>query len=156
MAPVFLFRLMRYVIVLTLFLSAGCDSEVLQDSKPDSGERIQFIMDGLDDAPDSSDPFELRAAEFKGSVLNITASYSGGCNEHGFKLYSSDQIMLSYPPVIGMVIVHNAHNDACEAYITETFGVDLSALVARFNSPFSIDLIMAGSNENLRIEYSGS
>jgi hypothetical protein len=135
---------------------AGCDSEDLQDADTPSGDRVQFVMGGLDEAPDSSDPVELRSASFDGSVLKVDVSYSGGCEEHAFTLYSADQMIAIYPPLVYVAIVHDARGDRCEAYISETIDVDMSTLIESLNSSFGMDLGVQGTSSVLRIQYTGS
>jgi len=143
------------LLVVVFVLGTGCDSEVLQDSDLDSGERVRFVLDGLDADSEISDNFELRSAIWNGKHLDISVAYSGGCKEHAFTLYSSAVNIAIYPPQIGVVLAHDGNGDSCEAYIAETISIDVSSLVNRMNGTFWVYLRAAGAGtgDTLALEY---
>ena len=90
-------------------------------------------------------------------VLNV--SYSGGCKEHLFKLIASDSWLESYPVQTPILLSHDANNDNCEAFITETLSFNLLPLKERYQelykeSSATIKLRIEGSVEIKTVNYS--
>lgn len=75
-----------------------------------------------------SDPFALDTLFIDNDSLKITVSYPGGCARHSFEVIWNELISATNPPVLNLLILHDAQNDACEAMITHTLSVALSAL----------------------------
>lgn len=75
-----------------------------------------------------SDPFELRDIVIKGDSVEITVSYSGGCKTHSFEIIWNETLSETTPPQTGIIILHNANGDMCEAYITDTLSFSISDL----------------------------
>ena len=71
------------------------------------------------------DPFTLSGVSLQGDELTLQVSYGGGCEEHGFKLYMQPVFAESNPVRASLYLSHNAHDDACEAWITEELTFDL-------------------------------
>ena len=55
----------------------------------------------------------------------VNVAYSGGCAEHAFDLVAAGPQVRSLPPKQPLMIVHEAHGDACRARIEETLAFDL-------------------------------
>ena len=75
-----------------------------------------------------SDPFEVDTVWFANDSLYITVKYSGGCEEHEFWAFSSCAWKESGTPQASLIIIHDNHNDLCEAYLTEVLKLDASTL----------------------------
>ena len=78
------------------------------------------------------DTFEIVKGKRNGDFLEITVAYSGGCQSHMFNVVW-DGIVYTDPYNINLMLVHNANNDACEAYITETIIINLKELLGDVN-----------------------
>jgi hypothetical protein len=76
----------------------------------------------------NSDPFVLDSAIFNCDSISIIVSYSGGCKQHTFEIIWSGTLSDTEPPQTGLIILHDANEDACEAYITETLTFSVSDL----------------------------
>ena len=66
-----------------------------------------------------TDEYALNSATITDDMLNISVSYSGGCEDHQFTLVVSDRFLESFPVQLHASIAHDANNDTCEAYPTE-------------------------------------
>ena len=75
-----------------------------------------------------SDPFKIEKVERKEDTLAIVVSYTGGCKDHSFDVIWNGQVVLSYPLVVNLILVHHANGDPCEARITETLKIDLKEM----------------------------
>jgi hypothetical protein len=78
----------------------------------------------------NSDPFVLDSVIFDCDSISIIVSYSGGCKQHTFEIIWSETLSDTEPPQTGIIILHDANEDACEAYITETLTFSVSDLAA--------------------------
>lgn len=132
---------MRFAPLLLALLLTACDAESLQDADPmlpPGNGTVQ--IGGFDQADLRGTPFELKGARFVGNEIELTVAYSGGCMEHGFRLLADEVVALSYPPQLGVHVIHDDPGDDCEAYITRTFRVDASALVQWLGDAFVVHL----------------
>ena len=77
---------------------------------------------------DNSDPFDLISVVIKGDSVEITVAYSGGCRRHTFEVIWGGTISDTDPPATGIIILHDANGDMCEAYITETLKISMANL----------------------------
>lgn len=76
----------------------------------------------------NKDPLQFNSAVVDGDKLSINVSYSGGCRTHQIQPYALTSIEKSNPARVLIMLSHHADNDMCEAYITEDYEFDLSAL----------------------------
>lgn len=123
------------LITLLVILAVSCDK-----GKNDTNDNVSGVM--LTKSPsryidvksnpsaENSDPFELGEIVINGDNVEITVSYSGGCQPHSFEIIWDETISLSNPPGINILITHDANGDNCEAYITETISFPLDSLYA--------------------------
>lgn len=132
---------MRFAPLLLALLLTACDAESLQHADPllpPGSDAIQ--IGGFDRADLRGTPFELRSARFVGNEIELTVAYSGGCMEHGFRLLADEVVALSYPPQLGVHVIHDDPGDDCEAYPTEIRRVDASALIQWLGDSFVVHL----------------
>ena len=74
-----------------------------------------------------------------GDTLAITVSYSGGCEDHEFTLVASDAFAESYPVQLEVSLAHEANGDRCRAYLTETYGFDLTPIKTLYRKAYLED-----------------
>jgi len=67
------------------------------------------------------DQFMIDTAYIEGDILIMNIGYSGGCEDHEFKMY----VITTNPD---LMLYHNANNDPCEAFITRSLFIDLLPL----------------------------
>ena len=92
----------------------------------------------------TGDPHVIQTAKISGNTLVLEVQYGGGCKNHTFKLLAPDAFMESSPVQIHVLLVHDAHDDTCEAWLTETVSFDLTPLKNVYEQyyPNSPELIM--------------
>lgn len=83
-----------------------------------------------------TDAYALNSATITDDTLNISVSYSGGCEDHQFTLVASDIFLESFPVQLSASIVHNANDDACEAYPTENYRFDLTPIKTMYQEAY--------------------
>ena len=82
------------------------------------------------------DLVQINDVSVSGDNLRISVSYSGGCKEHEFKLYAGQSFMESEPVRSRLVLVHNAQNDMCQAWVTQTLNFDLGNLKRQYQKVY--------------------
>lgn len=131
----------------------GISSVTPDDVDPDA---IQTGTVVIADAPDEwgVDEYVLNAATITGDSLKLSLSYSGGCAAHQFTLVCSSFFLESDPVQLGVSLAHNANNDPCEAFPTETYHFDLTPIKTLYQTAYQqeagvvILLLKAAPNVN--------
>lgn len=79
---------------------------------------------------DDGDAYEVQApVHIDGDTLLVTVAYGGGCETHDFEICWPDQAFMESDPIqVSLELWHDAHDDGCEAYITEERAFDLAPL----------------------------
>ena len=130
--------------------SIGCQqlNDQMQTG-PDDG--LSVVVGGVDadetgytgnvfigDAGDrfGTDEYALNSAAITDDTLNISVSYSGGCEDHQFTLVVSDTFLESFPVQLHASIAHNANGDTCEAYPTDNYRFDLTAIKKMYQTAY--------------------
>ena len=108
-----------------------------------------------------SDEYEIQTGGsdtpvIENDTLTVTMSYSGGCEAHDVSLvaFPSDILPESYPVHLDVVLAHNAHGDACAAYLTETYAFDLTPIKTRYQETYmghagTIILLLQGAPDDI-------
>jgi len=141
-----------YVLSLSIFLigcqqlnnqmKTGPDDTVslsVDDVSPDEIVYAGAVFIG--DAKDQfgTDPYTLNSATITDDMLDISVSYSGGCEAHAFTLVVSEAFLESFPVQLPVSISHNANNDTCEAYPTENYRFDLTPIKTMYQNAYRQD-----------------
>ncbi|UCD37622.1 MAG: hypothetical protein JSW54_12470 [Fidelibacterota bacterium] len=88
------------------------------------------------------DGFGIDSVATANDTLLVYAAYSGGCNEHDFFLFGSSGCDASMLSRIQLVILHDGHEDLCDAWLHRTLRFDLSPIreSQRYGNPVSLDI----------------
>ncbi len=102
--------LLALTFVLAALLPAGCDSGDALRSEDTFGDPYRIVTR----LPDPSTPDLDVSPRIQGNALQVAVQYGGGCQQHDFTVRfrrsaASAEVWL----------VHDAHNDLCEALITD-------------------------------------
>ena len=82
------------------------------------------------------DEYVLNAAAIIDDRLELSVSYSGGCKNHQFTLVCSSVFHESDPVQLSVSLAHNANNDPCEAFPTETYHFDLTPIKTLYQTAY--------------------
>jgi hypothetical protein len=80
------------------------------------------------DAEPPSDPFTVDNIAIVDDCLELTVSYSGGCETHTFSPCWDTSFAESNPVQAWLWVDHDAMNDACDAIIQDMWIIDLGAI----------------------------
>ena len=133
-----------------LVFTIGCQ-QLDDQMKTDPDDTLSVSVDGVNpdeifytgtvfvgDAGDrfGTDEYALNSATITDDILNISVSYSGGCEDHEFTLVASDTFLESFPVQLPVSIAHNANGDTCEAYPTENYRFDLTPIKTMYQAAY--------------------
>lgn len=71
-------------------------------------------------------PYTLDSMSIDGYIMNVSVTYSGGCENHYFQLFMSPALFAySDPPQADLYLRHSGRDDLCEAIVTRHLRFDL-------------------------------
>lgn len=148
-----------FIVVLALLFSCSTTKETTQslaDQTTESTENNQgdyIEITAKEGELGTSDPFTIEDVQLNGNYLEITASYSGGCEAHQFEFIGSRAIMKSYPPKRAVQLIHHANEDHCRQYITQKIRVDLRKMVDVEKAGNKMYLLLEGWKDEILYTY---
>jgi hypothetical protein len=80
------------------------------------------------DAYKNSASCSIVSVNIEGNTMILDVEYSGGCEEHSFKLLGSEMIQKSLPPKRGIMLWHDNKGDSCRSIVNEQLKFDISNL----------------------------
>ncbi|WP_339736969.1 NigD-like C-terminal domain-containing protein [uncultured Sunxiuqinia sp.] len=130
------------------------DTPDFQLQKTDISDYVDLNVFNYDSL--KNDPVTINTVKVKGDLLIVNLSYGGGCKEHIIDLAHVHPSCGTPPlPPPSFQIRHNANNDACEAWISETLQFDISRLRESGESPVTFLFSAAGyGDEHFQKELS--
>ena len=145
--PLGLRALGRIVSLVALMAIAGCSQSALEPTDPNGNVVISDIDNWR------KDPFVSNSAVIEGHELIVEVSYGGGCRTHTFTLVISESFRESDPVQLPALLAHDANEDPCQAWLTESLVFDLELVRTRYrevygNGPGTIVLSIDGVSEN--------
>jgi len=97
-----------------------------------------FVCPDAANAP-LTDPIDVSFAAIAGDELILEVGHGGGCEQHDYGVCYSQLWLESDPVQIGLSLLHDAHGDMCEAYLTEVLHFDLRPLAEAYNEAYQTD-----------------
>jgi hypothetical protein len=114
----------------------------------------QSIEDAtLGDISMKSDPFTISSVTISGKNIEISISFSGGCNEHNFKLVGSEAISKSLPPQRSIVLIHQNNADTCKKLVEKKLIFNIEAFSYQKEKGSIINLNLSGWKERIEFIY---
>lgn len=133
--------------VLLVFGISACGTTQVDIVNDDTEIPSAELTVNFDDYP--SDPVNIEGLSINGNVIALKVSFSGGCEEHEFKLVGLSAISKSIPPQRQVRLSHNGNGDNCREFITEEIFFNIYEL--GYKPGEAIILELKGWNEG--IEY---
>ena len=93
--------------------------------------------------PDEGVGFDIQFAEIVDEELNVTVSYSGGCDDHTFDLYVEDQ----QSDINRLLEIHHQTEDTCDTRVTEDLKYDIGQVIDEHDSE-QIVFTISGNGKN--------
>ncbi len=138
--------ILTLIIIITF---AACHNKGLkQANNPTSSSQPKVIIDQKVNMNDKGDNYSIDSLKINADVLSVFVSYSGGCKEHSFELYSNTDYTKSTPTEIILCLKHKANSDACRSFISKEVTFKISDLKQKKKETLVLIL-----GENQRINY---
>ncbi len=131
----------RFLSVFLAFSLAACSASVGANDEVDN-TRVQE-RDG-DDV--QQDPYTADTTFIRGDSLIVKVGYSGGCQNHFFTLVSEVSPIAAPVQAYDLMLIHDANEDMCEAYIQEERSFDLAPLKTSASGEMLLFLTVYGSD----------
>jgi hypothetical protein len=100
-----------------------------------------------------SAPIEITGCKIEGNKMFLSVTYSGGCQEHSFKMIGSPSIAKSLPPIRSVQLFHQNNGDSCREFISKVIEIDIKALAYVQQKGSVIYLKVEGWEEQLTYTY---
>lgn len=118
------------ILLLSIIILSACEKENISET----AKNIKLTIDASHyfaaiETESYGDPFEIDNVLKEENMLYIDTKYGGGCKEHSFELIWGGDFIKTNPPSIGIVLVHGANNDMCQAYLSDKLKIDLKELM---------------------------
>jgi hypothetical protein len=110
----------------TITACSVIDNQSSGSSNPAAASKVLIVDPRLEKYP--ADEATIRDASIVGDSLTMLVAFGGGCKAHDFKVISNGAMMKSMPPQVNVILSHNAHEDMCEALLTQDVTVSLEPL----------------------------
>jgi hypothetical protein len=111
-----------FIIVLVFLASCGNSKNI---EKAEEGIPSVELLDNFD-AFKKSASVSILGVLLEQNDLTISFTYSGGCEEHNFKLIGLRSLEKTLPPKRSIKLFHNSNNDSCRELITRSIKFDIS------------------------------
>lgn len=121
------------IVACVALLVVGCDRSI--------GARIlgSLRVEIGDTAPEDlkKDGFSFSDARIDGAALHLTVVSGGGCRDHSYSLTMTPaSFMESYPVQANLYLRHDAHDDPCDAIVTDSVVFNLTPIVLLYRQMY--------------------
>lgn len=113
----------------------------------------EVIVDDSYSQPEDMASVDISKVEINGDILSITVSYSGGCEEHDFKLYFNGMYMKSLPPKITLMLYHDNKGDSCRSIVEKTLKFDIKGVREKGKTTGEIMVKVSGMENVVSYKY---
>lgn len=76
------------------------------------------------------DTIQINSVKRIEDFVQFNVSYSGGCKEHELEVIWDGKVYTDDPCHINIILIHDAHDDNCEAWVTESYYLNLGSLMS--------------------------
>lgn len=146
-------RYNHFIFLLAAILVACCSTKrKSQGNLTEENSKEQYPLAELGDYA-HSDPVKIKSVYmYKRNIIAIEVTYSGGCEQHEFRLIGNKTLTKSIPPARSVQLVHDSRGDRCKALQTETLKFSITPL-AEHTEPGN-KAILQFENYDKPFEYS--
>jgi len=146
--PATMFKLLSHAFIL-LLVSCSVSSTPMRTTAP-ANSQVVFIDPSVNPLK-GIDPFNVKDAQQIGDFIVIDVSYSGGCEEHEFRLETRGKFTSTYPPEVDITLKHNGNGDRCRGIMDKKLWFDLSPL--KYDGTNRIILVLTNTDTTLDYNY---
>jgi len=143
-----MFKASLFILVATV-ISCGFKTTPLGTTPP-VGTQTIFVDPSISHER-GIDPINIKDALQIGEFIVLDVSYSGGCEEHDFRLETKGDFTSTYPPELKITLKHDSKKDACRAIVDKKIWFDLKP--AQFDGTNRVLLILTNTDTTLEYNY---
>lgn len=118
-----------------------------------SDQKEQYPQAELGPFSKTNDSYKLEEVKIEGNFMILKVSYSGGCEQHDFRLIGSEMLSKSLPPIRAIQLVHDSKGDKCKSIVNETLKFSISNLAYKYVSGSTIKLQLENYTNQLEYTY---
>ncbi|MFT5128824.1 MAG: hypothetical protein ACI8W8_002443 [Rhodothermales bacterium] len=74
------------------------------------------------------DAYFIEQVKLQSDELQLECAYGGGCETHDLDLLATRYVFDATTAVVDLIVTHDSHNDACEAFLSSTHRFDLTPI----------------------------
>jgi hypothetical protein len=137
-----------FILLIGLF-GCGVSSTPMRTTPPLETEAV--FLDPSVNPEVGIDPINIKDAQQIGDYIVIDVSYSGGCEEHEFRLESRGNFTSTYPPEVDITLKHNSNGDRCRGIMDKKLWFDLSPL--KYQGTNRVILVLTNTDTTLDYNY---
>jgi hypothetical protein len=142
-----LFKL--FFIAVATLAACSVTSTPMRTTPPEGTEEV--FVDPSVNLYEVTDPVNLKFAQQIGDFIVLDVSYSGGCEEHEFRLESNGAFSSTYPPEVEVTLKHNGNDDRCRGVIDKKLWFDLTPL--KYDGTNRVLLVITNTETTLEYNY---
>ena len=98
-----------------------------------------------------NDNFNVQSLTIEDSIFTVALTYSGGCKEHSFEMFSDGNYAKSWPPQLTLFLKHEGNEDHCRMMIVDTLRFDVSNV--KYHKGNELILRMNNAKQTVRYIY---
>ena len=127
-------------------------TEITVDEPRDTTSLLEIFTDQTVTSNDTGDAYQVLSAMIENNILWLEVSYGGGCKEHYFKMFSSNEIQQDEygNNLVSLILWHNGNNDVCRSIVRQKIRFNLKPLQRSQHKEFEIKL---SNQKKLRYSY---
>jgi len=138
-------------LLILVFLLFGCSGvkKTTENNKTESKIKVEEVLkvesfNGFQ----VSKNFKIEESLIQNEILEIRLTYSGGCAQHQFTLYTAQQYQKSLPPKLPLFLMHDTGGDACREIKQETLLFNIEDL--KYEGQKTVQFII---NQEYKVDY---
>lgn len=148
-----------FISLFAVLLVTSCGSKKETANQENSASEFQMpepemervIIDEGFVPPRENGAFNVESMDIVDAKLTLSVSYSGGCEEHEFNLYSPNQYAKSYPPQLSLFLQHIDNGDNCRARIYKDLIFDISGV--EYDGTNTLIIKVNNTKETIEYKY---
>lgn len=96
--------------------------------------------------------YSINSFSIQADTLILEVTYTGGCGQNSFQLYSNGLLMKSLPPQINVYLEHSIENETCKKEIKRTLKFDISPLRKPGNPKIILNINTADNKAEWKLQ----
>ncbi len=128
--------------------------KVKQNSSTKEKEEVKkVIIDAAREIAEAKQKsYSINSFSIQGDTLILDVTYTGGCGQNTFQLYSNGLLMKSLPPQINVYLEHSIESETCKKEIKRTLKFDISPLRKPGNPKIILNINTADNKAEWRLQ----